>query len=196
MFRRNAYLDKLKGDLSELINNLHDLTDLQKHFLRLRWLDQVLWIEGRANSTKAWYLVLRLTTIVGGVLIPTLVKLSPSTEMVTLGVSLLVAISAAVEGFLRFGEQWRHYRLRVELLKNEGWQFLQLSGNYRGYPTHAKAYKFFAFRVEKLSHLEVEEYINEVVRDKKQEEAEDEREKDREKEEEAVQANEEVESED
>lgn len=169
MFRRNAYLDKLKTDLSELIEDLDDLTDLQKHFLRLRWLEQVLWIEGRANSTKAWYLVLRLTTIVGSALIPALVQLSSSTEMVTVGVSLLVAISAAVEGFLRFGEQWRHYRLRVELLKNEGWQFLQLSGHYERYASHAKAYKFFASRVEELSHLEVEEYINEVVRDRKKE---------------------------
>lgn len=173
MFQRNDYLDQLKSDFGELIEAL-DLPDLKKHFLRSRWLDQVLWMEGRANSAKVWYLVLRLTTIVGGVIIPGLVKLSLSTVMVTVstwtafGVSLLVAITAAVDGFLRFGEQWRHYRWKVELLKNEGWQFLQLSGKYTHYTSHAKAYKAFATRVERLNQLEVETYITEVTREKEE----------------------------
>jgi Protein of unknown function (DUF4231) len=81
-------------------------------------------------------------------------------------VSLLVGISTAVEGFMRFGEQWRHYRLNAELLKNEGWLFFQLAGRrYREFGSHAKAYPSFAHRVEKWIRLEVEEYLTEVERD-------------------------------
>ena len=51
--------------------------------------------------------------------------------MVTFAVSLVVALSAAVEGFFRFGDRWRHYRSLVEELKSEGWSFHELSGPYR-----------------------------------------------------------------
>jgi hypothetical protein len=58
------------------------------------------------------------------VIIPALVSLGYRSEnplfWVVFVLSLLVAISAALEEFLRYGEQWRHYRLKVELLKNEG----------------------------------------------------------------------------
>jgi hypothetical protein len=172
VFRQKAYLASLRNELELIIEKL-DLEPLQKDFLRLRWLDQVLWMEERANSTKVLYYILRLTTIVGGVIIPALVSVRvPSEEAITLVVfvvSLLVAISAALEGFLRYGEQWRHYRLKVELLKNEGWLFLQLSGRYHRFKIHENAYATFARRVEEWSRLEVGEYITEVARDKTEE---------------------------
>src|ERR687886_2223849 len=97
-----SYRESLKQDLGELIAAL-DLSDLQRHFLRSRWLDQVLWMEGRADRARDWYYRLRLTTIIGGVIIPALVSLNIGGAIVwviyliTFGLSLLVAISAAVE---------------------------------------------------------------------------------------------------
>jgi len=184
VFQRNDYVDWLKKDLDELIEAL-ELSSLRKHFLRSRWLDQVLWMEGRANSTKAMYYVLRLTTIVGSVIIPALIHLNPGGKMMILtgaafGVSLLVAISAAVEGFMRYGEQWRHYRLKVEMLKNEGWQFFQLSGRYSHFRSHARAYPVFAAWVERLNQLEVEAYITEVAKESKEDEVEKEEEEEEE----------------
>jgi hypothetical protein len=179
--RRKTDLASLRSELERIIEKLH-LSDLQKEFLRLRWLDQVLWMEARANNAKVRYYILRLTTIVGGVIIPALISVSrgPSEEAIPITsvvfvVSLLVAISAALEGFLRYGEQWRHYRLKVELLKSEGWLFFQLSGrHYRQITSHAKAYPRFAHRVEKWNRLEVGEYITEVARDKGEEDEEEE----------------------
>jgi hypothetical protein len=177
VFQRNAYLDWLKKDLEELIEAL-ELSSLQKHFLRSRWLDQVLWMEGRANSAKTLYYVLRLATIVGGLLIPALVHVNLSNEITILtwtafGISLLVAISAAIEGFMRYGEQWRHYRLKVEMLKNEGWQFFQLSGRYIRFRSSARAFPAFTTRVEFLNQLEVEAYITEVAREREEGEEEE-----------------------
>jgi hypothetical protein len=168
--RQKAYLASLRKDLDERIIKNLDLDDPHKEFLRLRWLDQVLWMEERANNTKVLYYILRLTTIVGGVIIPALVSFSlPFWDAITWVVfvlSLLVAISAALEGFLRYGEQWRHYRMMVELLKSEGWLFFQLSGRYHRYIIHDNAYATFARRVERWNRLDVGEYITEVVRDK------------------------------
>ena len=77
-----------------------------------------------------------------------------------------MALSAAVEEFFHYGERWRHYRHTVEALKSEGWQFFQFSGPYADM-THVRAYPAFAARVEELSREEVETYITQVFKEKK-----------------------------
>jgi hypothetical protein len=178
MAKKNAYREFLKQDLGGLIDALA-LTDLQKHFLRSRWLDQVLWMEGRADSARTWYYVLRLTAIILGVVIPVLVGLNVEAALgvilrygiVILG--LLVAISGALEEFFRYGERWRHYRQTVEWLKIEGWRFFQLSDPYRRYKTHAEAYPILADRIEDLIRQDVNVYVSEIVRSKGEKEEED-----------------------
>jgi len=181
--RRKYDLASLRIELEGIIEQLPLLGRLQKEFLRFRWVDQVLWMEKRANHAKVLYYILRLTTIVCSVIIPALVgfRLLPEDTItwVVFFLSLLVAISASLEGFLRYGEQWRHYRLKVELLKNEGWLFFQLSGRrYRHFPNHAEAYPQFAQRVEKWNRLEVDEYLTEVVQDKAEEDEDKDEDKD------------------
>jgi hypothetical protein len=168
---KNAYREFLKQDLGGLIDAL-DLTDLQKHFLHSRWLDQVLWMEGRADSARTRYYVFRLTAIILGVVIPVLVGLNiqgTPGEILRYGIvvlGLLVAVSGALEEFFRYGERWRHYRQTVEWLKIEGWRFFQLSDPYRKYKTQAEAYPIFADRIEDLIRQDVNVYVSEIVRSK------------------------------
>jgi hypothetical protein len=110
-----------------------ELPELNKQFLRARWLEQIMWMEEKALDALWWHRVLRLATIIGGVIVPALVSWTVGDgddliKALTFIVSLVVALSAAVEEFFRYGERWRHYRRTVESLKSEGWQFLQLSG--------------------------------------------------------------------
>ena len=102
MASQNSYFDFLKQDLGGLIESLQ-LSDLQKHLLRSRWLDQVLWMEGKAGSAQKRYYALRLIAIVGGVIVPALVGLKigeqgvcPWLQWTTFFLSLIVAISVAV----------------------------------------------------------------------------------------------------
>jgi hypothetical protein len=162
----------LKQELGAVIDQL-ELSDLQKRCLRARWLGAVMWMEGKAKQAQRAYYALRLLIIIGGVIVPTLVSLDlgsdRAAELVrwaTLGLSLLVAISAAIEGFFRYGERWRHYRSIVERLKIEGWQFFQLSGPYAQHGSHAAAYAAFATGVEEIIQSDVQQYITEVVREK------------------------------
>ncbi|HEX2027885.1 MAG TPA: DUF4231 domain-containing protein [Nitriliruptorales bacterium] len=171
---KDSYREWLRQDFTGLIDSL-ELTDREKHVLRSRWLDQVLWMEGRADSARNRYYLLRLTAVVGGVVIPALVSLNvgsglaaPVVRGATFGLSLLVAIALAVEEFMRFGDRWRHYRRTVELIKAEGWQFLQLSGSYRSYPSHRAAYASFATRVEALIQPSIEVYVTEVAAENKE----------------------------
>jgi hypothetical protein len=160
--------DRLQADFDQLITQLR-LSELRRQFLRSRWLDQLVWVEGRAKHNRDRYFFWRLITIIGGVLVPALVTLNLNGSAVgaviwaTFAVSLLVAISAAVEGFFRYGERWRHYRRTAELLKTEGWQFLQLTGHYRRHLAHATAYPLFASRIEDILQQDVDAYITTVA---------------------------------
>jgi hypothetical protein len=134
-------------------------------------------MEGRASHARNRYYLLRLLVIGGGVLIPALVSLdlagpgAAATKWATFGLSLIVAVSAALEGFFRYGERWRHYRRTVELLKAEGWRFLQFGGGYADFVGHADAFPVFAGRVEELIGSNVETFVTELARERKETEA-------------------------
>jgi hypothetical protein len=153
------------------------LDGLHKAYLRDRWLDQVTWLGRSARRNQRRHYTLRLITILGGVAIPALVGLeinnAPAVNVrwLTFGLGLLVAASAALEEFFRYGERWRHYRRHAELLKAEGWAFLELVGPaYTNFDTHAEAFRTFVSRVEETMRQEVGVYITEVTRAPQQEE--------------------------
>jgi hypothetical protein len=151
-----------------------DLAPGRKRFLKSRWLDQLAWVERKATQAQVRYYALRLTTVVGAVLVPALVSVNTADEtldtvarVATWVVSLVVAISAAVEQFFHFGERWRNYRRTAERLKAEGWLFLQLTGPYAGNgASHGSAYTSFAGRVEELLQTDVDVYLTQVTVEK------------------------------
>ncbi|KAB8316304.1 DUF4231 domain-containing protein [Tolypothrix campylonemoides VB511288] len=171
-----------KQSLEKLIETL-ELSDLQKQFLRSRWLEQVSWMGGRARNARDWYYRLRLTAIIGGIIVPILVGLNISDKNVasyvrwgTIALSGVVAISSAVEEFFHYGDRWRHYRHTTESLKTQGWQFSQLSGLYSGYKSHQEAFSNFATQIEDILQRDVDVYVTEVVykKEKQKEEGEQE----------------------
>jgi len=93
------------------------------------------------------------------------VTAGPIVRWTTFGLSLVVALTAAVEEFFHYGERWRHYRRTVEWLKSEGWEYFQLGGPYRRYKTHAEAYPAFAGRVEEIIQRDIDQYVTKVVQE-------------------------------
>lgn len=176
MGKKNGYREYLIETLGGLVDRL-DISDLRKDFLKHRWLDQVIWLEGRAAKEQKRHYLLRMITIVGGVLVPAMVgfnspdqrRLEESIGWIALGVSQTVAISAAIEEFYGHGEKYRSYRSTAESMKIEGWQFLQLAGPYRRYEAHTDAYTMFAQRVELFIQKDVEGFISRL--EEKQEDA-------------------------
>lgn len=73
MAKKTTYQDYLKQEMSELIEAI-DLSNLQKRFMKSRWLAQVLWLEGRATKSRSRHNTLRLITIIGGVIVPALIS--------------------------------------------------------------------------------------------------------------------------
>lgn len=172
MARKDPYREFLQQDFNSLFETL-GLKETQKHYLRSRWLEQVLWMESKAVITRDWYHRLRLLTIIGGVVVPILVSLgsvdaqdrrfADTIRWATIGLSAVVAASAAVEEFFHYGERWQHYRRSVESLKTQGWQFSQLSGAYIPYKTHEEAFNFFASQVENILQKDVEIYATKLA---------------------------------
>ena len=126
-------------------------------------------MEAAAQRTRTRYYALRLTTVVGAVIVPALVSINAvggsetAITWLTFAVSLVVAVTAAVEGFLRFGDRWRHYRSLVEELKSEGWDFYELSGAYAGTGSREAAFPIFVQRVNDVLKRETQTYIAEIA---------------------------------
>ncbi len=166
--------------LTALLETL-ELSEFQKQLLRDRWLNQLGWMSRQATKARKRFLWLRMPVVIGGVAIPGLVTilLSAGTtdttiewlfnlptwvvRFVTFAVSLGVAILAALEEVLNFGERWRHYRRTAELLKTLGWQFMMLSGGFRRYGSHAAAFVPFTERVEDVLNEDVEGYLGQIA---------------------------------
>ena len=165
--------------LAELIETL-ELTEIQKRALRDRWLNQVTWMSEQARKARSKYQLPRLLVVVGGVTIPGLVTIllsagsNPTIDwlfglptawirLLAFFVSLGVAMLAAAEEVMNYGERWRHYRRTAELLKTLGWQYIELSGVFRRYTSHAAAFGPFSERVEDALTEDVEGYFGQIA---------------------------------
>ncbi|WP_254449333.1 DUF4231 domain-containing protein [Anabaena sp. UHCC 0253] len=169
MAKKNDYRQYLKQSFSGLIDRL-DLSDLRKDFLKNRWLDQVMWLEGRATKERNAHHNLRMITIIGGVIVPALIGFQKGNQKwqeiagwSAFGLSQVVAVSAAVEEFFGHGEKYRSYRNTAEGLKIEGWQFFQMAGPYRQFKTHSDAYTIFAERVEQYIQQDLQGFISQLT---------------------------------
>jgi hypothetical protein len=166
--KRNPYLEWLKGDLGSIADGL-ELEPLRMRYMHSRYVDQVVWMEGKADQARRHYVRLRLITVVGAVIVPVLIGLNSDNGWVeagTVALSLVVAVSAAIEQFFHFGERWQHYRRNVERLKSEGWRYFELTDGYAA--SHDSAFPEFARRVEAILQEETDVFISEVTAERKQ----------------------------
>jgi predicted secreted protein len=168
---RESSRRRMQRQFEEIIDSL-ELNELQKRFLHDRWLDQLTWFETKAYVNQRRHYILRLVTIVGGLIVPALVTLNISEDgvaealaWVTFGLSLVVATAAALDSFFRTGERWRSFRRVAELLKAHGWQYFELSGPYQA-ADHATAFTTFTAQVEALIQEDLKAFIAQATQAK------------------------------
>jgi len=157
-------LEQLKTLMSGV--NLSDAK--ANEYINARWLKYVEWWDWRSRESKRKYQALKTAVIVGSALIPALVGLRELKQfgeyawifsVASILASLVVAICASLESLFGFGEIWREKRMSAELIKSEGFSFLQLSGVYAPFTTHQDAYKLFAQNVEDPIRHEIKDYV-------------------------------------
>ena len=71
----------------------------------------------------------------------------------------MIAICAGLESLFGFGDIWREKRNAAEVVKSEGFSFLELVGDYAQFKTHEEAYKLFGQKVEDLIRHEIKDYV-------------------------------------
>jgi hypothetical protein len=133
-----------------------------------RWINYIEWWDSRSRDAKLKYQRLRGAVVIAGALIPALVGLRELNVWVkynwvfavaSIIASLVVAICAGLESLYNYGGIWREKRAAAELIKSEGFSFLQLAGEYKQHKTHALAFQQFATNVENLIRSEIKDYI-------------------------------------
>jgi hypothetical protein len=168
--RRKPLYERLSGVIDSL-----DMTDDKKGWMRERWLEQVCWFDETAERANRRHSYLRVLAIAGGVLIPGLVSIDSASSAwewvrpVAFVVSLMVAAAVGLDEFFHFGERWRHYRRTAELLKTEGWLFIEGGGDYRRLHRkdfHNHVFPRFATKVEELVKRDVEVYLTRIVQER------------------------------
>ncbi len=174
-----AYVQQMQERLGQIIDKLQ-LPELPNCLLKDRWLDQLIWMENRANRSRNQYYFWKLVAIVGGILIPVTTTIGQGTVMpwmswVAAVLGVIVAIAVGVDGFFQYGERWRHYRVSSEQLKREWWDFVMLTGaNYSQAANREEALKTFARRVESIIERDIRLYMSTIATEQdKQEKAEE-----------------------
>ncbi|MER3434547.1 MAG: DUF4231 domain-containing protein [Leptolyngbya sp. ERB_1_1] len=163
------YNEKIEEEFNALINSLDLKEQRSKDYLRMRWLDQVKWMEKRAGEMRDRHRRYRLNVIIFSALVPIIVasnfsqdkEIDKILKVATISISAIVTVSSAIDEFYQFGNRWYSYRKAAELLKTHGWQFFQLSGAYRGYKTHEEALPIFTDQIEGIIQRDVEIYVSE-----------------------------------
>jgi hypothetical protein len=143
-----------------------DLEVYQKEYLQGRFID-ILYddFDLVAIKNKIAFQILRLTALVAGVLVPIVANLNDNIVLINLNKTALITIlgilSSISYGFLQLFQNekvWLHHRETFEILRTEGYKFLNLAGQYGGYNSHKLAYPHFANILEELIKMDIKAY--------------------------------------
>jgi hypothetical protein len=133
--------------------------------LQARYVSYVDWLERAAIRSRRGHYVMRLTAVIGGVIVTSMSSAEvlgdpgAAVQWILLGTSLAVGMALGVDGLLNLGDRWRHYRRASEMFKSQGWRFIQRTGDY-AHLSDADAVRAFATKIEDLIDEETGGYIS------------------------------------
>lgn len=136
-----------------------------------RYLEYARWLDRAAHHARTRHYVLRLTALVGGILLPAIAGIDAAggkvaLQWVTVGLGVVVAVSIAVDGFFNLRERWLHFRCAAQDIQAELWQFAALSGTrYEGMASHDAAFPTLVTTCEAAMAAEVETYVKGPARE-------------------------------
>lgn len=159
-------------EIVRLLRSITLLTAFQKRVIELRYISLLEEYEKRLRYIDPCYHASRLLVSIGSVAVPALLSIqSPTSSFstplfwTTWMISLSVTVCHNLTSIFRFDKKFFGLHSTQERLKSEGWQYLELTGNYSGHhghvaPTHANQYVYFLNKIERLKLKQVEEEFN------------------------------------
>ena len=171
---------KTKADTFELALQKTKLDELQKIIFQQRYIQVLRIFEQRCLRISILFHILRILVSVGSLIVPALLSIqyadtSSSSSIkdpesfayeiywATWVISLLVTTSNGILSVFKIDKKYFFLHTTMELLRSEGWRYLELSGRYSGFhtpgkpPTHDNQFIYFCHAVEKIKMHQVEE---------------------------------------
>ena len=99
----------------------------EKQYLSERLEKQIDWYNKKSQYNQKWFKSLRLTEIVCAALIPFLSASGekiPYGVLLTGGLGIVIAVSAAASALYKFHENWIQYRSSVDQLEHEKFLYM------------------------------------------------------------------------
>lgn len=153
----------IKTRYETLIDGL-DLNNEQKSILRLTWLDYLLLLDKAARRGWISFNYSQLIVIIVSLSIPILEGSNLKNynwfglTIISL-LSFIVAALSALNRQLGFEGKWRHYRKNAEMIRNEGDDFLALSGHYIKKKNQQDAFNSFITTITTFKRQEANLYL-------------------------------------
>lgn len=167
-------------EIVRLLRSITVLTAFQKRVFELRYISLLEDYEQRLKYIDPCYHASRLLVSIGSVAVPALLSIQSPTSTfstplfwTTWMISLSVTVCHNLTSIFRFDKKFFGVHSTLERLKSEGWQYLELTGNYSGHhghvaPTHANQYVYFLNKIERIKLKHVEEEFNSFKEPEKQ----------------------------
>jgi len=162
-------------DLGNTFEELKDLTSLQRHTLKQRYMFMMSEYNYRCMLYSMLFYTFRIIMTVGSLTVPALLSIQESSGntdvyWLTWSMSLAVTTANGIMTLFRLDKQFFTLHATAERIRSETWQYLQLSGRYSGHygqhhghyvtPTHLNQYVYYCSHLEKINLNRVhDEYV-------------------------------------
>lgn len=117
-----------------------EISPQERYYIEHRWYSQWSFFDSKASQNKNRYHRIQLIVGLGSVTVPVLVGINTDGTLravlyvVTIVISLAVAMSTAIESLYAFGDNWRSYRSAAEDLHQEKSLYDVKAGRYANNP--------------------------------------------------------------
>lgn len=169
-------LYKDKSNFQNIIQDLN-ISDIQKHIIRTRYLNILESFQRRARNYSYVYFSGHFIITVGSLFVPALLSIQNSDKSFTFGdssdntfavevywvtivISLLVTIFNGILTLFKVNKKYYLLNTSLERLRSEGWQYFSLTGRYasnNNSTTHENQFVYFSHYIEKIKMKQVEE---------------------------------------
>ena len=131
-----------------------DISPQERYYIEHRWYSQWSFFDSKASQNKNRYYRTQLIVGLGSVTVPVLVGINATDPLadtalyiITVVISLAVAMSTAIESLYTYGDNWRSYRSAAEDLHQEKSLYDVKAGRYMNNP---QAFLRFVERCEEI----------------------------------------------
>jgi len=157
--------DKKISHMKEIIQTI-DLPDTYKLFLKYRYIEELDNLRRESKNTKIFANLFKFIIAFGTLITPLILSVQNLDESlryiiywVVLGISALTTICNIISEVFQFREHYFMYRMALESLRAEGWEYFQLTGTYKDFANHSEAYETFASQVEKVKRKTMQQFF-------------------------------------